>query len=82
MKLKMALGALGLGALLLVPATNGFGELTPRQQALCTAASSSLASFEAAKAALPADAPLRAKIKIQRKIDLFTAFLAAHPECP
>ena len=82
MKLRIAFGALGLSALLLVPATNGFGALSPRQQALCTAASSTKAALEAAIAALPAETPARARIKLQRRLDFYKAFLLAHPECP
>jgi hypothetical protein len=82
MKLRIAAGALGLGALLLVPATHAFGDLTPRQQALCAAASANKAAFESALAALPPDAPARARNRIQAKVTLFTNFLNAHPECP
>jgi hypothetical protein len=74
-KLRIAAAALGLGGLLLVPATNGFG-LTHRQDAQCTAAPAALAAEQAALANLPADAT-RARARLQARIAHTQAFIAA-----
>jgi uncharacterized membrane protein YfcA len=79
MKLRIAAATLGLGGLLFVPATHAFGELSPQQSALCTAA------VETRNALLTAQANLepgtRAYRKVHHQIAVFDTFIARN-DCP
>lgn len=66
MKIRIAAAALGLGALLVVPATNSYASLTPSQ---CTTLQGSINQMNSAIASWSPWAPLSAKNKLIARRD-------------
>ena len=77
MKIRIAAGVLGLGALLLVPASSGYATLTPAQ---CSRLQASINSLDSTIAGWSVWAPVSAKTKLIAHRDALQAKYDAN--CP